>query len=94
MFVNKSGGRLSIFSIENIYYKYRELSKINPHSTPHYLRHSLATQLLNNGANIRDVQELMGHNSIVTTQIYTEVSLNRQKEVLMKYNGRNFMSTK
>lgn len=94
MFVNKSGGRLSIFSIENIYYKYRELSKINPHSTPHYLRHSLATQLLNNGANIRDVQELMGYNSIVTTQIYTEVSLNRQKEVLMKYNGRNFMSTK
>ena len=94
MFVNKSGGRLSIFSIENIYYKYRELSQINPHSTPHYLRHSFATQLLNNGANIRDVQELMGHNSIVTTQIYTEVSLNRKKEVLMKYNGRNFMNTK
>ena len=93
MFINKSGGRLSIFSIENIFYKYRELAKINPNSTPHYLRHSFATQLLNNGANIRDVQELMGHNSIVTTQIYTEVSLNRKKEVLMKYNGRNFMST-
>ncbi|MBU3878758.1 tyrosine-type recombinase/integrase [Faecalicatena sp. AGMB00832] len=92
MFVNKSGGRLSIFSIENIFYKYRDLSKINPHSTPHFLRHSFATQLLNNGANIRDVQELMGHNSIVTTQIYTEVSLNRKKEVLMKYNGRNFIN--
>lgn len=93
MFINKSGGRLSIFSIENIYYKYRERAQINPHSTPHYLRHSFATQLLNNGANIRDVQELMGHNSIVTTQIYTEVSLNRKKEVLLKYNGRNFINT-
>ena len=65
MFVNKSGGRLSIFSIENIYYKYRELSKINPHSTPHYLRHSLATQLLNNGANIRDVQESVSYTHLV-----------------------------
>ena len=41
------------------------------------------------GAGIRDVQELLGHSSIVTTQIYTEISLNRKREVLMKYNGRN-----
>lgn len=91
MFISKTGERLSIYSIENIFYKYRKMSNINPHSTPHYLRHSFATQLLNNGANIRDVQELMGHNSIVTTQIYTEISLNRKKEVLLKYNGRNFL---
>lgn len=91
LFLNKSGGRLSIYSIENIYYKYRERAHINPGSTPHYLRHSFATQLLNNGASIRDVQELLGHSSIVTTQIYTEISLTRKKEVMEKYNGRNFL---
>ena len=91
LFVSRMGKRLSIYSIENIFYKYRDRTQINPHSTPHYLRHSFATQLLNNGAGIRDVQELMGHNSIVTTQIYTEVSLSRKKEVLLKYNGRNRM---
>lgn len=93
LFVNKYGKRLSIYSIENIFYKYREMAKINPKATPHYMRHSFATQLLNNGAGIRDVQELLGHNSIVTTQIYTEVSIGRKKEVLMKYNGRNFINT-
>lgn len=89
LFINRYGKRLSIYSIENIFYKYRDLSHINPSATPHYLRHSFATQLLNNGAGIRDVQELLGHSSIVTTQIYTEISTTRKKEVLMKYNGRN-----
>ena len=91
MFLNRSGGRLSIYGVENIFYKYRERAHINPAATPHFLRHSFATQLLNNGANIRDVQELMGHSSIVTTQIYTEISLARKKEVLRKYNARNFL---
>lgn len=91
MFLNRSGGRLSIYGVENIFYKYRERAHINPAATPHFLRHSFATQLLNNGANIRDVQELMGHSSIVTTQIYTEISLTRKKEVLRKYNARNFL---
>lgn len=91
LFINKYGNRLGIYSIENIFYKYRQRSHINPEATPHYMRHSFATQLLNNGASIRDVQELLGHNSIVTTQIYTEISLNRKKEVLSQYNGRNFI---
>lgn len=92
LFVNKFGKRLSIYSIEDIFEKYRQKAGIMQHATPHYLRHSFATQLLNNGAGIRDVQELLGHNSIVTTQIYTEVSLARKKEVLLKYNGRNFIT--
>lgn len=92
LFINKYGKRLSIYSIENIFYKYRNISKINPSATPHFMRHSFATQLLNHGAGIRDVQELLGHNSIVTTQIYTEVSMTRKKEVLSKYNGRNFIN--
>lgn len=91
LFVNKYGKRLSIYSIENLFYKYRELAHINANATPHYLRHSFATQLLNNGADIRAVQDILGHSSIVTTQIYTEVSLKRKKEVLLNYNGRNFI---
>lgn len=91
MFLNRYGNRLSIYGIENLFRKYRDLSSINPASTPHYLRHSFATQLLNNGASIRDVQELLGHASIVTTQIYTEVSIDRRRQVLEKYNARNFL---
>lgn len=91
VFINRRGERLGIYGIEKIFSKYRYLSGINPDSTPHYLRHSFATQLLNNGANIREVQELMGHSSIATTQIYTEISIARKKEVLEKYNGRNFI---
>lgn len=91
LFINRYGERLSIYGIEKVFKKYRNLSLINQNSTPHYLRHSFATQLLNNGASIRDVQELLGHASIVTTQIYTEVSINRKKLVLTQYNGRNFL---
>lgn len=91
LFLNRYGERLSIYGIERVFKKYRDQSHINPHATPHYLRHSFATQLLNNGASIRDVQELLGHASIVTTQIYTEVSVNRKKLVLTQYNGRNFL---
>lgn len=88
LFVNRYGDCLSIHSVEAIYEKYRKLSDV-PRSTPHYLRHTFATNLLNNGADIRAVQELLGHSNISTTEIYTEVSTNRKQEVLMKYNYRN-----
>jgi len=89
LFLNRYGNPLTIHSIENIFYKYRDLSKINPNSTPHYLRHTFATNLLSNGADIRSVQEILGHSSISTTEIYTEISLNRKQEVLTKFNYRN-----
>jgi integrase/recombinase XerD len=88
-FVNKYGEGLSIYSIENIFYKYRDLSLINTKATPHYLRHTFATHLLNNGADLRSVQELLGHSSVSTTEIYTEVSIERKKQVLNKFNPRN-----
>ncbi|MDR0299082.1 MAG: tyrosine-type recombinase/integrase [Streptococcaceae bacterium] len=84
-FLNKYGKRLSIFSIENIFSKYKLLARVNPAATPHYLRHGFATGLLDNGANLRDIQELLGHSSITTTEIYTEVSVERKRKVLMKY---------
>lgn len=89
LFINKYGTPLSIYSIEDIFYKYRDLSGIDTRSTPHFLRHTFATQLLSNGADLRAVQEILGHSSITTTQIYTEVSTERKKQVLLKFNSRN-----
>ena len=89
LFVNRYGNPLSIHGIEDIYKKYIKKAQINTKSTPHYLRHTFATNLLANGADLRSVQEILGHASVATTQIYTEVTTARKKQVLKKFNYRN-----
>lgn len=89
LFVNRYGRPISIHGIEYIYKKYLKKVKIDAKSTPHYLRHTFATNLLTNGADLRSVQEILGHASVATTQIYTEVTTQRKKQVLNKFNYRN-----
>ena len=78
--------RLSTVSIENIVSKYARKAGIIKKVTPHTLRHTYATQLLINGADIRSVQELLGHASITTTQIYTHVTNKALREIHEKFH--------
>jgi len=81
VFLNKNGGPITARSIERMMKKYLLFCGLNPELTPHSLRHSFATHLLDAGADLRSVQELLGHASLSTTQIYTHVSVERLKEV-------------
>lgn len=78
--------RLSTVSIEAMVRKYAMLSGITKKVTPHTLRHSFATDLLQNGADIRAVQEMLGHASITTTQIYTHITNTRLREIHEKFH--------
>lgn len=89
LFVNRYGNQISIHGIEYIFRSIKQSAKINENATPHCLRHTFATNLLANGADLRSVQELLGHSSVATTEIYTEVSIKRKRQVLNKYNYRN-----
>lgn len=89
VFVNRFGEQLGIHGIEYIFNRIKSSAGINPQATPHYLRHTFATYLLTNGADLRSVQEILGHSSVAITEIYTEVTTNRKKQVLNKYNYRN-----
>ena len=79
LFVNKHGQRLSTRSVRRKLDKYLAECGMDPSISPHTLRHSFATHMLNNGADLRSVQELLGHQSISTTQIYTHLTTPRLK---------------
>jgi integrase/recombinase XerC len=88
VFVNKFGRRLTTRSIARMLRKYLRLTGLDTRTTPHSLRHSFATHLLDGGADIRSVQELLGHKSLVTTQIYTHVSAATLRKAYQKAHPR------
>jgi len=84
IFINRHGTRLSTRAIERLLIKYLRRSGIQKSVTPHVLRHTFATHLLNAGADMRGIQELLGHASLSTTQKYTHVGIEKMMEVYDK----------
>jgi integrase/recombinase XerC len=90
IFVNSLGGRLTARSVGRLIKKYTRHSGIFRKVSPHSLRHTFATHLLDAGADIREIQEMLGHSSLSTTQRYTHVSMGKLMEVYDKAHPRSF----
>ncbi len=84
IFLNRFGGRITTRSIMNLLKKYSRMAGLEKRVTPHTLRHTFATHLLDGGADLRSVQELLGHALLTTTQVYTHISQNRAREVYLR----------
>lgn len=91
LFINKFNKKISPRYVEMMFKNYLKKAGIEKDLSPHSLRHTMATMLVENGADLRSVQEILGHSSVATTQIYTEVSINRQREVLKKHLQREMI---
>ena len=90
-FVNKRKNKLSDQSVRFMINRYAEIADITQHITPHMFRHSFATLLLEQDVDIRYIQQMLGHSSISTTEIYTHVSSKKQKDILINKNPRNLI---
>jgi integrase/recombinase XerC len=90
IFINSLGGRLTARSVGRLMKQYTRHSGIFRKVSPHSLRHTFATHLLDAGANIREIQEMLGHSSLSTTQRYTHVSMGKLMEVYDKAHPRSF----
>ncbi|MEI8011303.1 MAG: tyrosine recombinase XerC [Candidatus Omnitrophota bacterium] len=88
VFLNKAGGRLTARSVRNIINKHIARQSIAQKVHPHMLRHSFATHMLDHGADLRSVQELLGHVNLSTTQIYTHLTTDRLRHVYAKAHPR------
>ena len=88
LFLNRNGGNLSVRFIRVLLDKYLKKAQINKKISPHGLRHSFASHLLQEGAGIRVVQELLGHENVSTTQIYTHLNLKKLKKDYEKFHPR------
>ncbi len=84
---NQKGNRLSARAVENLVKKYSIIAGVPITTTPHTLRHTFATDLLNKGVDIRMVQEFLGHRNIATTQIYTHVTSKRLRDIHRQYHS-------
>ncbi len=84
VFVNASGQRLTTRTVQNVVHRWAQASGLPPDVTPHTLRHSFATHLLDGGADLKSVQQLLGHESLATTQIYTHISIERLRDTVGK----------
>lgn len=89
LILNLNGKKLTDRSVRNIINKYMNKTSIQKHVSPHTLRHTFATHLLDNGADLKAVQELLGHADLGTTQIYTHISNERLREVYLKTHPRS-----
>jgi integrase/recombinase XerC len=94
LFINSRGGRLTARSVGRLTKKYTKRSGIFRKISPHSLRHSFATHLLDAGADIREIQEMLGHASLSTTQRYIHLSLGKLMEVYDKAHPRSFKNLK
>lgn len=91
LFLNVRGNRLSVYGVEKRVSVYASRADLKRRITPHVFRHTMATMMLENGADLRSVQEILGHASIRTTQIYTHISCEHRRQAMIQHHPRNLL---
>ena len=94
LFTNEKGGRITTRTVQNIVKRWAIQVGLPPETSPHTLRHSFATHLLDGGADLKSVQQLLGHESLATTQIYTHVSVERLKATVDQAHPKSHAAKK